>query len=94
MRPCTPYTIYVAHNTIWEGNYFYCGGLLRNSFHGIIHHFFYSKNFSPDYCPNHLKLLHRIIQFYHRGLVENELHERGTCVFLDLFIQLLITTLH
>lgn len=77
MRPCTPFAIYVTQSTIWEGSYFYCGGLFKDTFYGVVHHFFYSKRFSPDYCSSHMKLIHRMIQFYYRAFIENGIHTLG-----------------
>lgn len=77
MRPCTPYAIYVAENSIWEGAYFYCGGLMKDTFYGIVHHLMYSKLFPRENSPNYIKMLHRTIQFYYRAFIENQVDERG-----------------
>ncbi len=88
MKPSTPYFIYAAKNTIWETHYFYCGGLMQESFHGIILHFLYSKRYSRESRPNFLKLILRMIQFHYLAFIEGAIEDLGGSIlicFLYLF---------
>lgn len=50
---------------------------MKDTFYAIIHHFIHRKAFSPDDCPNHIAVLHRIIHFYYVKLVEGEPTSEG-----------------
>lgn len=51
---------------------------MKDTLYGLIHHFFYSDRFSAENCSSHMKLLHRIIQFYFLAFVEQKIDPRGT----------------
>lgn len=51
---------------------------MKDTFYGFAHHLLYSKLFSPANSQNYIKMIHRIIQFFYRAFIDEQVDDRGT----------------
>ncbi|KAF8896910.1 hypothetical protein CPB84DRAFT_1848087 [Gymnopilus junonius] len=79
MRANQPHAVYGKEATIIHGGHFYLSSMMEVTVQSLIHTFILDQFLSnTTYHQSHL-LLHRIIDFYRMGLLEEQYVDPGTC---------------